>query len=721
MAVKYGQTNKGAKRSAPKTPDKTIVGKEAARSSEESLYAHIDSKVQDSIGFTATWEDNQDKWHKLRMRIKKTKTFPFVGSSNIRMPTAEIQIRKVKAGLMGIIFGMRPICQVIPTPSGNWQTAQKIEKLLDHLAMEIIGIEQKAEISIDRALEKGFFLNKPYWRKEIIARKETVDLEKVNEQEKALLFNPSIPREQLVTGVIQKYEIDMDDNVAEENIAAVNKAVEELLGGKTKVEMELQEVTYDFPDVALIEPERCYVPTDSGYHPQGVRWLVHEFFLPIDTVKRNAKYKYWSEAAVKEIGESESMDLKQIEQTKETREGIERIQNSSHLVKIWEYYGWYDLDGDGIEEKVVVTLAPEFKKVLKKMLLPFNSGKFPFVKFYYELNDDRWFHHRGIPEMLEDIIKEIDVQHNMKIDSQTIRNAPMIVYRAGMINPNLVQMIPNQGIPVSGLQPLDDTISVLNLHNPNTEYSYEREQMILETKIQEMVGQIDFSLQSMINRRQPRTLGEVQMQQQQNNSVFALDSKHFVQQFSELFTQIWELWSQYGRDDYEFNYFGQKSGGERVRLTKEEIQGKYTIAIRGNDQNTNPEIKVQKAQQILMAITNPVFLQMGVVNPINIAQGLRRFYQALDVPNWEELISPNPQPVQPPPGSNIQVNFEDMTDGEQAQVLANQGLKPDIQGRMLNEKSRRSELETDQLIELAKIRSKKAEAPKSPKAKQPAK
>ena len=130
MAVVYGKTSKGAKRSSPKTPKQTKKGKEKAPSSEESLYHYIDSQAQDSIGFTATWETNQDKWHKLRMRIKKTKTFPFIGSSNIRMPTAEIQLRKIKAGVMGIVFGMCPICQVIPTPSGNWETAQKIEKLL---------------------------------------------------------------------------------------------------------------------------------------------------------------------------------------------------------------------------------------------------------------------------------------------------------------------------------------------------------------------------------------------------------------------------------------------------------------------------------------------------------------------------------------------------------------------------------------------------------------
>ncbi len=48
--------------------------------------------------------------------------------------------------------------------------------------------------------------------------------------------------------------------------------------------------------------------------------------------------------------------------------------------------------------------------------LPFDNGKWPFVKFYYELTTDTSFAHRGVVEIAEDLIKEVDIQHNMKID-----------------------------------------------------------------------------------------------------------------------------------------------------------------------------------------------------------------------------------------------------------------------------------------------------------------
>jgi len=222
---------------------------------------------------------------------------------------------------------------------------------------------------------------------------------------------------------------------------------------------------------------------------------------------------------------------------------------------------------------------------------------------------------------------------------------------------------------------------------------------MLETKIEELIGQIDFTLHSMINKRQPRTLGEVQLQWQNQQLTFSLDADLHRHQFEELFTWIWDLWCQYGDDEYEFAYFG-RDGWERIKLTREEVQGKYKITVRGNDQNTNPQIRLQKAQMILMAQQNPIAIQAGVVTPINIANALKRFYQELDIPNWEELVS-MPQPQPPNTAPLFRPRFKDLTDAEKAQVLAQAGIQPDIEGRLLNEENRRQEVGLDQLVKVA--------------------
>ncbi|MCK7529172.1 MAG: hypothetical protein MZV64_72285 [Ignavibacteriales bacterium] len=123
------------------------------------------------------------------------------------------------------------------------------------------------------------------------------------------------------------------------------------------------------------------------------------------------------------------------------------------------------------------------------------------------------------------------------------------------------------------MNPIQDTLAILNNNNPNTEFSYEKEQMILETKVEELTGRIDFTLQSMINKRQPRTFGtEVNLQSQNMQNVFSLDANMHIESFTELFNFIWDLWCQYGSDEQEFMYFG-KQGWEKIKLSREEIRG----------------------------------------------------------------------------------------------------------------------------------------------------
>lgn len=683
MKIKWGTTDR------PRANNKE-------RKNDEALVSDILGWVADSRSLTDQWEDNQEKWHKLRMRIKKPKNFPFAGCANIRMPTVETKIRKLKAALMNVMTGIRPIVQVVPTPSGTWESALKIEKFLDHLVMDVMKIKNKMVMIVDQSLEKGFYVVKPYWKIDVINRVENFKLSDLSIDEAKWLFAPERTPEEIGSAVQKKFDIDTSPRVLDDNRTAIDNAVQKILKGEKEVDITVQDVLCDYPDIALCP--RVFVPTTSGYNPQDAQYIIHEFFIPLQELKGNVKYKGWKDISAKEIELKGKTDLddpnSNLELTKDEREGIDRIQSEGNLVKIHECFCWYDINNDGVDEKCVITVAPDFRKLLRKISLPYYSGKFPFVKFFYELTEDRWFSHRGIPEIIEDIVKEIDMQHMQKLDYATQANSPLYMYRSGMINKNTTQFLFGQGIPVHGMSPLTDTFAPLNKQNPNIEFSYEREEMLLNAKVEELIGQVDFTLQSMINKRQPRTLGEVQLQNQNMQQVFSLDADLFRAQFEELLNWIYDLWCQYGDDRYEFMYFGQSSQGETVKLTKEELQGKYKITVRGNDQNTNPDVKMQKAQQILMALTNELFLQTGVVTPPNIFNGLKRFYQQLDIPNWEELIT-QPQPPQPPQ-PNVKIGMENLTDAEQAQILAKQGIQPDVQGRALKSRAILQEKQSEQ-------------------------
>ena len=191
----------------------------------------------------ARWELNQLKWHKMRMRIKKNKTFPFPGCANFRMPTIEAKLRKLKASLVNTIFGIRPVVQVIPTPSGSLDNAMKVEKFLDHLIMDVCELKPKIIIGIDQALEKGFEVLKPYWRYEEMKRVETLNIEDFSVDEIMWIHSINTTREMLVKALTDHLQADMGDTVKLDNLKELERVAEEIHSGTDSVQVTLRDIS----------------------------------------------------------------------------------------------------------------------------------------------------------------------------------------------------------------------------------------------------------------------------------------------------------------------------------------------------------------------------------------------------------------------------------------------------------------------------------------------
>jgi hypothetical protein len=91
---------------------------------------------------------------------------------------------------------------------------------------------------------------------------------------------------------------------------------------------------------------------------------------------------------------------------------------------------------------------------------------------------------------------------------------------------------------------------------------------------------------------------------------------------------------------------------------------------------------------ILQSVGNPLAIQSGVVNPMHIANAYKRFFQELDIPDWEELVSTPEQVMQrlqqqqqQPPPDDVKLRSDDLTESELAQVLVKRGINPDVAER----------------------------------------
>ena len=136
------------------------MARQGTATTTDELYADIAAEIEESRTNTETWKLKHDKFYRLRFRVKKAKTFPFTGCSNLRLPTIETYIRKAKSALVGIYSNIKPRMQVIPQTDQDLNKANKIEKFLDYLADYKMMLLEKLILGCDKMLEKGFFIIK---------------------------------------------------------------------------------------------------------------------------------------------------------------------------------------------------------------------------------------------------------------------------------------------------------------------------------------------------------------------------------------------------------------------------------------------------------------------------------------------------------------------------------------------------------------------------------
>lgn len=667
------------------------------KKSYDEIAKDILHDIQDSQNIKTKWSQKLDFYYRMRYRLRRTKDFPFIGCSNLGLPTIEKFLRKIKASLFNTFWGIRPHAVIIPEGPGSFDIANRLEHYIDWLLETKIGFAKKFAVALDKMLEKGFVLLEPIWVIKDEKRKFDIDLDGLPQDIVQLVLSGlSENDEQIVDQIAKIFDVDMNETVRQENLTAISEALKKLKSGQKRVQITVCDETYNNIDINVHDPENVFVPVDSGINPQDCRFIGYEVYEPWDIVKKKAHegiydIEVFSEMqAFKEASmnaPSQGKDSFNINRTtdalKDQREGIERANNQSGSVKLIRTYAWYDLDGDGVEERNVFILAPEWKKCLKAFPFPYSHRKWPAVRLDAEMVDDRWFSPRGIPEMLEDITKEIDTQHNQKIDQQTIRNVPMFTYRSGVVNSRFVKFIPGQAIPVNGMTPLNDAVSILRNESSNAEYSYRDEEMLLKMEVSELYGVTDYGTQSLVNRRQPRTASEVMAQQQSGSVIFSLDSLLMAENLSELLTHIIQLTQQYLPDKIFFSVVGE---GASAHLSREEIQGQFLVRARGNDMNTNPQKRLEMAQAKHAFLVQPYNIQTGIVTPVNAYLSLKEYLQYTGDVNWNSKITipqPPPPPAPPPPIQLIKTSFDQLTDLEQAQVLASGGIKPDMQGRLL--------------------------------------
>lgn len=164
------------------------------------------------------------------------------------------------------------------------------------------------------------------------------------------------------------------------------------------------------------------------YDIQRAPWIAHRIWLMEHELLQRAQQMIYDPEAVEEVIAHGAGELDASSEAALRRQGIEASGDDVGMYEIDEMYVYFDIDGDGIPEDVIVWLHPDSGAVLRVDYNDLSVRPFvriPYIHLPYQL------YGLGTGWLSESMQDEIDALHNMRVDGTKLAMLQMYIRRKG--------------------------------------------------------------------------------------------------------------------------------------------------------------------------------------------------------------------------------------------------------------------------------------------------
>jgi hypothetical protein len=504
---------------------------------EKELVDLVERNWEDADAARDKWMRDKQEGLNLYWGLVKTKNFPFEGCANLHVPLIRTISDTLHSNLMGSIDYTKPV-SVSPVGAEDVPKSRKAEKLLN-------------------------------WQ-----------------------FTTQVDYFDLVDRIVTACLIFGHADVK------VRYAVEKEAGEKV----------FDGIRVEVIAPERFLVPADSSdAEVQKMEFVIHEIPMTRSDVKKRIVAGKWRNLDDKELDKFGTNSSKSDRETDQMLENIrehysgvndqQRDKKSGKFGTVIEWHGLFDINDDGIEERIAVTMLKDCRKVVR---IGRSSRKRPFVRVRFSPIPDKPVG-ESIPDLLRHINNELNTLHNQRVDATTITNIPFGFFDpiAGF-NPNEIKLNPGLMIPTNGPPTQAVYFPSLNTTRPDMH----QEESLLFEYAERMLG------------AGANTQGILQTKRVTATEVAAVDRRAGIR-FLTIFNRIrrglrdvillaFELDKEHMPADLQIRVAGVDGGPTFDTIKRDDIRGQLDIIINGNS-----IVDDQAEKQEMMSA-----YQLGMMNPI---------------------------------------------------------------------------------------------------------
>lgn len=554
----------------------------------KDFVADVSSQIEESRGHMADWITRDDIYYRKRYGLRSKRTHPWPGAANFVMPLIDADINRVKPAYANLI-NVDPIVAFEPFGPEDVEPARKREILLDYRLKHKMRFLKPYLMGVDMMLEKGFTVFKIIWKFKSNKYTEFLDISELPQEVQAAIYDPMTTDTILKKIIQEEYEVDFD---FEENEKEIDEAVKAFREGITKIEMTFFEKECNEPEMIVCNPkEDLTVPSDTT-EIQDARWIDYRFWLSINDVKiamRDGKYHEFRDEEI-EGWAGKAKNTRSVT-AQVVKEGINRTLFPDELIQLHETCVLYDIDGDGILEKCIVTWPDKDPSAILRFIeLPYEHGMWPYVQVRRELTEPSFFSSRGIPALDDDFQTGISTLFNNDINNQTVVSTPYIVYRRNSVkNIRNIRYIPGQAFEVD-----DPSAFEIRQHVNTSQATFLNSQRLLKAWANERLGTPGSALSEQNNAEGGATGGrktarEVELIASLHGQNQAIEMLTFQIQMADVYYQIDSLYMQFGAEE-EFVMTQETP----LKITRSEIRGKFNLNPNGTLDNSNPVLRSQK-------------------------------------------------------------------------------------------------------------------------------
>ncbi len=559
-------------RAAPEVP----IGSRLAPRKPDLKKSERDSIAEMVVeDFKRDW-DSRSEWREERRglvdryRMKSiSKTDPFEGCANVRLPTTMIAVHATQARMMASIHGNDPAVKIKGVNAFGRENKNQAETLMHWDARVRDGGDFKLLYRVTHSVcAEGARPIYTYWDRDSRFVQDTI-----------LVYINDLTGEIVTDEAGNPFPVDEAQPQIQLPDGTTARAAMKVI--------ERESIVYDAPRSIDLNPEDFLVPYDA----KGIQWpesahvmmIERETFNRVKQKKRTGRY-YLTRNELKDIlnfartgGDSEAKGKSEHDQSLDDIEGKQEVAKPrlpEQELDLVRWFGRYDLNNDGIDEEVIFLVQPDTRILVWWAYLDdvYQHGKRPFAYPRFRLQPGR-FDGFGLGQILKSIDDAVNALFNIALDWGKIQNMPYFFYVPGMIEDERIKLKPGEGVPVRGkgavefpgkTGSIDFAISLLGVLQ-----SYvERVTLVSD----ETVGR-----QSEIAKTRATKGGTLAILGE-GNIGFELGNRLVLDEIEEMYVQRFQLYQQYMPDNMEIAVLEGEEWSPR-QLSRDNIRGQYQFEI----------------------------------------------------------------------------------------------------------------------------------------------